>query len=167
MIPDLKSTEAVDMLEKVRPGGPWPVSAIIPDGTITTITARTADEVRKFIHDHNGKENLYFAVNPTRRAMSKKATKLDLAAIEYIHGDLDPRDDESPEDAKVRYLAAIKAYPLPAAEIIDSGNGVQVLYRLAEPIKLAKPVMRPDKNGELELRFPEETELALSRAPRI
>jgi hypothetical protein len=155
-------TEAVDMLERVRPGGPWLLSAIIPDGVIKTVTARTADEVRKFISAHNGKRNLYFSVNPTRHAMDKKASKLDLAAIEYIHGDLDPRDDESPEDAKARFRAAIEAYLLAAAEIIDSGNGVQALHRLAEPIILAEPVMRPDENGELVLKFSEENELKIA-----
>jgi hypothetical protein len=34
---------------------------------------------------------------------------------------------------------------------------VQVLWRLAEPIKLAKPEMLPDENGELTLQFPKET----------
>src|ERR1700733_507675 len=105
-----RATEAVDMLERLRPGGPWLLTAIEPlNGDIKTITARTADRVRKFISDHNGERNLYFSVNPTRLAMDKKAKKTDLAAIEYIHGDLDPRDDESPEDAKARFLPTIEA----------------------------------------------------------
>jgi hypothetical protein len=33
---------AVDFLEKLRPDGPWVLTAIIPDGLTDTITARTA-----------------------------------------------------------------------------------------------------------------------------
>ena len=94
--------EALESLEQLRPGGPWVLSAIVPDGKITTITARNTDEARQFIRDRDGKENLYFSANPTRRAMSKKAAKADIAAIEYLFGDLDPKDKETPKNAKVR-----------------------------------------------------------------
>ena len=40
---------AVTFLEKLRPGGPWVLTAIVPDGAITTITAFTADQVEAFV----------------------------------------------------------------------------------------------------------------------
>jgi len=38
-------SEPVDFLEQLRPGGPWVLTAITPDGPTKTITARTAAEV--------------------------------------------------------------------------------------------------------------------------
>ena len=95
---------AIPFLEKLRPGGPWVLTAIVPDGATTTITARTADQVETFVRKHDGKANLYYSVNPTRTAMGKKAAKTDIAAIEYVLGDLDPADGETSEAAKARYL---------------------------------------------------------------
>ena len=133
--------EAIDFLEKLRPGGPWVLTAIDPaSGKIETITAHNKTEARDFIRRHDGKRNLYYSVNPTRTAMTRKAAKTDIAAIEYLFADLDPRDDESPEDAKSRYLKTLETFkPTPTA-IIDSGNGIQVLWRLEKPIALSDPV---------------------------
>jgi hypothetical protein len=136
---------AVEFLEKSRPGGPWVLTAIVPDGPTKTITARTADEVRNFVRAHNGKNNLYYSVNPTRKAMRKKAAKTDIAAIEYALADLDPAKGESPTAAKERYLRQLETFePRPTA-IVNSGNGIQALWRLKEPINLGKPV-RDDKD---------------------
>jgi hypothetical protein len=149
---------AVDFLRKLRPGGPWVLTAIIPDGTTITITARTADEVDAFIREHNGKRNLYYSVNPTRTAMSKKAAKIDIAAIEYLLADLDPREDESPEAAKARYLEQFENgfEPQPTV-VVDSGNGIQAEWRLAEPISLlelqtveGKKVLSPEASAIIE-----------------
>jgi predicted P-loop ATPase len=135
---------AAKFLEKLRPGGPWILIAILPDGQTTpiVITARTADEVGAFIRKHNGKANLYYSVNPTRKAMNKKAEKTDIAAIELIPIDLDPADGETSEAAKARYLAQINSdgfEPRPTA-MIDSGNGLNGLARLKPRIELGEPV---------------------------
>ena len=89
---------AVDFLERLRPGGPWVPIAIEPDRRpIITITAHTASEVRDFIRTHNGKRNLHYSVNPTRKALTKKAGKTDIAAIEFMLADLDPEPGETSE----------------------------------------------------------------------
>ena len=81
--------------------------------------------------------------------MTRKAAKTDIAAIEYLLADLDPRDDESPEDAKARYLAAIRgARARTATALIDSGNGIQALWQLETRIELAEPVMETDAKGK-------------------
>jgi hypothetical protein len=41
--------EAIDFLEQLRPGGPWVLSAIVPDGPIDTITALARSDVRAFV----------------------------------------------------------------------------------------------------------------------
>jgi hypothetical protein len=135
------SVGAGGFLEKLRPGGPWVSTAIVPDGKTTTITACTADQVEAFVREHNGKRNLYYSVNPTRTAMSKKAAKTDIAAIEYVLADLDPADGETPEAAKARYLEQLNGAfePKPTAAV-DSGNGIQGLWRLQERIVLGEPI---------------------------
>ncbi len=145
------ASTASHFLERLRPGGPWVLTAIVPDGPTTTITARDPNEVTDFIRRHDGQRNLYYAVNPLRKAMTKKAAKVDVAAIEYLLADLDPKDDESPADAKARYLKALEGFtPAPTA-IIDSGNGIQVVWRLAEPIDIARYPPAKDKNGRSKL----------------
>jgi putative DNA primase/helicase len=130
---------AVDFLERLRPGGPWILTAILPDGKATTTTAHDAKEAIGFVRQHDGSRNIYYSVNPTRTATTKKAKKSDIAAIEYLLADLDPNDDEAPDDAKARYLKALKTFTPAATAIVDSGNGIQVLWKLAEPVNLTKP----------------------------
>ena len=130
---------AVDFLKKLRPGAPWGSTAIVPDGPTKTETTRTADEVRCFVRGHNGEKNLYYSVNPTRRAMTKKAAKTDIAAIEYALADLDLVGGESSEAARERYIEALKTFQPQPTAIVNSGNGIQALWRLAEPIKLGEP----------------------------
>src|SRR6516225_9150362 len=132
-------SESNRFLEQLRPSGPWVLTAILPDGGAATITVttHTAAEVDAFLHEHNGKRNLYYSTNPTKTAMTKKAAKADIAAVEYLHADLDPADGETPEAAKARYLGQLNGpfEPKPTA-IVDSGNGIQCLWRLAVAIVL-------------------------------
>jgi AAA domain len=130
-------SETISFLAQLRSNGPWVLTAIIPDGRTTTISARTTAEINAFVHENNGKLNLYYAVNPLRNLMWKKAAKTDVAAIEYLLADLDPAAGETPETAKARYLEQLNGSfePKPTA-IIDSGNGIQCLWRLTNPIVL-------------------------------
>src|SRR5262249_42614248 len=120
----------------------WLLTAIEPDGKTTTITARTADQVEAFVRKWNGRRNFYYSVNPIRTPLNKKAAKTDIAAIEYALADLDPNEGETPEAAKARYLKALERFEPKPTALIDSGNGVQGLWRLQERIAL----------GELENR---------------
>jgi hypothetical protein len=136
--------EAVDFLERLRPDGPWVLSAIVPDGPIETITALTPSDVRAFSARHDGERNLYFSVNPTREVLSKKATKTDIAAIEYVLADCDPNPGETSADAKARYQAQLETLKPGPTFVIDSGNGIQLLWRLSVPIVLGEPRLGAD-----------------------
>src|SRR5262245_59999672 len=128
---------AADFLAQLRPGGPWLLVAIDPDTeTITAITAQQQADVTGFVQRWNGKRNLYYTVNPIRQPLDKKPKKTDIAAIEYLLADLDPAKDEAPAAAKARYRAQLEAMqPTPTA-VVDSGNGLNGLWRLATPIPL-------------------------------
>jgi hypothetical protein len=134
--------EAVEFLERLRPAGPWVLTAIMADPEpgqryVETITALDTIEARAFFDKHNGQRNLYYSVNPTRGPTDKKASKTNIAAIEFALADCDPRDDESPEAAKARYLDALKTTGVPAPTfVVDSGNGLQFGWRLADRVTL-------------------------------
>lgn len=144
------ATAALEFLKQLRPGGPWVLTAILPDGPTNTITARDEAAVYAFVLKYEGQRNQHYSVNPTRTAMTRKAAKVDIAAVEYLLADLDPKENESSEAAKARYLQALETYePAPSA-IIDSGNGVQVLWKLEQPIILAEPVITKNATGQPE-----------------
>ncbi len=131
-----------DFLMQLRPSRRWVLTAIAPDeGSPKTITisAQNEDKVNTFIGAYGGKRNLYYSVNPTRTQKKDKASKEDIAAIEYMLADLDPRDDETTEAAKARYLTALETHKPPPTVIVDSGNGINALFKLAEPIVLPDP----------------------------
>jgi hypothetical protein len=153
----------VTFLERLRPGGPWLLIAIMPDGKLTAISAHTTDQVEAFVREHDGRANLYYLVNPTRTAMNKKAAKKDIAAIEYVLGDLDPACDETSEAAKARYLEQLNLTfePKPTAGI-DSGNGIQCLWKLQEPIILNELV-----NGEFSTEDQTKIEDAEARIAAV
>ena len=134
--------EAVGFLKQLRPRGPWALTAIDPvSGMIETITVSTADEVDAFVRKYDGKRNLYYNVNPTRTALNKKAKKTDIAAIEFALADLDPKDGEASDAAKERYLTQLDdAFTPKPTVVVDSGNGIQCLWKLEEPIVLDKLV---------------------------
>jgi predicted P-loop ATPase len=158
-----KARTAVTFLENLRPGGPWVLTAIIPDGLTETITARTGAEVHRFLLNNEGRKNLYFSVNPTRAKLTTKASKLDIAAIEYSFVDLDPKPDETSDAAKARYLAGLEAFKPAPTLIIDSGNGIQALWRLDSPIALPEPeLVENPKPGQPRKVYSAETQAVIN-----
>jgi hypothetical protein len=143
---------ALSFLESLRPGGPWVLTAIHPEQKhVTTKTFSDPADVCAFVRNWNGHRNLYYSVNPTREELQSKASKADIAAIEYLTADCDPRENETAEAAKARYLARLDGFAPTPGTIVDSGNGLQALWRLDEPIVLPDPVLRKvtvkDKEG--------------------
>lgn len=140
--PDIDA--AVAFLEALRPAGPWNVTAIVPDGPITSATFTDADKARAWIAKRADHANLHFVPNPAPLPSGKagRVRKTDVPVIGYLHADLD-----------VDKLAAdheLAALPLPQRKIaveddmafsgltptllVDSGGGLQGLWRLAEPL---------------------------------
>jgi AAA domain/RepB DNA-primase from phage plasmid len=134
-----RGTNAVKFLQQLRPKGPWVLTAIEPDGpTLTrTFTSKQSEDARQFIVERNDAgDNLYYSLNPTREAMTKKAAKQDIAAVEYLHVDIDPHDDESPDQCKQRALRQVEQFGYEPSFVIDSGNGLQLLWELKYPVEL-------------------------------
>ncbi len=135
-------SEIADFLTRFRPGGPWLLTAIVPDGMTSTRTFTDADAAERWALDENAAgRNLYFSVNQTTRALDKKATKADIARVEFLHVDLDPRAGEDlaseRERIRKRLNGSLAAAGIPPPSfIIDSGGGYQAFWRLVEPIEL-------------------------------
>lgn len=137
-LPKHKTKDAIDFLKHWCPEGPWVLTAIIPDGKTETVTftpdkwAKAAD----WIESHQGKRNLYFHVNPVRRAMDVKASKEDIARLAWLHVDIDPRAGEDFEEERARALKLLRGYTPKPTVIVDSGGGFQGFWKLAPSDKL-------------------------------
>ncbi|MGE0055705.1 MAG: DUF5906 domain-containing protein [Hyphomicrobium sp.] len=164
---------AVEFLTAMHPTGLWSLTAIDAETGKTQSAAfdsKSAAKALAWIALHNGKSNLYFAVNPTREAMSKKAKATDIAALTYLHVDIDPRkwSEESRVD-KAAYLAEERArilslltdklpagVPKPTATVF-SGGGYQAFWQLSDPLTLDGSVEAAEKaklwNLGLERKF--------------
>jgi hypothetical protein len=143
---------AIEFLRELR-NPPWLLTAIPADGGSTvTAACHNSKEVRAFIGRYDGRRNLYYTLNPTFEPMDRKPKKSDIASVEYLGPDLDPRKDETPAAAKARYKRALKDRKLNPTFLIDTGNGLQPIFRLKEPIP-------PQRFAEVEQR---SRELCLS-----
>lgn len=96
--------------------------------------------IAKWLGEANGarRNNVYFSANPVATPMVKKPAKTDIAAIVTLHADIDLPNNGAPYaerraaiEAGMEKLATANA---PGLHVIDSGNGANVLLRLAEPM---------------------------------
>lgn len=131
-----------DFLNKYRPHGPWLLVAISPDknGAPTAATFADAAKAEAWALEQNKTRNVYFSVNPTAATLNKKPTKADIARLEWLHVDVDPRAGEDFEEERARIKSLLngslpKDIPAPSL-VIDSGGGFQAFWRLAQPLAL-------------------------------
>lgn len=133
-------TTIAEFLNWLRPGGAVALTSIVPDGKTTTesFTDYAAAECWAMEQNIAGR-NVYFTPQPTRGPVNKKPTKADIARVEFLFVDLDPfsGEDLDTERARIRKLLngnlQEKGYP-ETSITVDSGNGYNALWRLAEPI---------------------------------
>src|SRR5258706_15562027 len=75
---------AFEFLERLRPGGPWLLVAIKLGGNAVGRWAVPEPDVHAFGMLHEGERNNYYQVHTTRRPMSDKAKKEDIAAADFV-----------------------------------------------------------------------------------
>ena len=136
--------ESERFLHKYAPSGPWVLTAIEvgKKRKLTTETFGPGDEpaLRKWLVAHGRAENIYFHVNPTRWPMQKKAERSDIARLEWIHVDVDPRAGEDLAEEQARILRLFgeelpEGIPEPTF-VIFSGGGYQGFWRISDPMAL-------------------------------
>lgn len=131
------SHAAIDFLKQFRPGGPWTLTAIpVEGGKLNTVTfaGDAEDKVEAWLAANGEGHNIYFSVNPTREAVSKKASREDIARVEYLHVDVDPRAGEDLEAEQKRIMQKIRLFTPTPTCVIFSGGGYQAFWRLEEPL---------------------------------
>lgn len=136
--PEPQTRAAIDFLRKWDPEGPWVLTAIIPDGKTETATfkADAWPDAAQWIEARQGNKNIYFHVNPTRRALDNKASKEDIARLAWLHVDIDPRVGEDFEEERQRALRLLQQAEKKPTVIVDSGGGYQGFWRLEPDDKL-------------------------------
>lgn len=134
---------AVDFLQWWRPGGPWVLTSIAVDRRALdteTFDATRLDAMRDWLtRCGERKWNCYYHVNPTRAPLSKKAEAKDIAALDWLHVDIDPQAGREIDSERTSILQMLQdpdnGMPPPTA-IIFSGGGYQAYWRLREPLAL-------------------------------
>ena len=89
-----------------------------------------ADAARWLAAENASSRNCYWTVNVTTVGLNKKPAKKDIAAARFAHADIDPPKGSAGMD-KGAALAGLLALDLVPSFVIDSGNGLQPLWRLA------------------------------------
>ena len=142
-------SDAAMFLKEFRPNGPWVLTAITPDvAPVVTETFTDLASAQEFIAESNENgANLYYSVNRTKRALRSKASKADIACIEFLHVDADPADDETPAEFKKCKLAEISRFRDPPTFVVDSGNGLQLLWQLRVPVEVTDKDVIADIEG--------------------
>ena len=138
--PQTDTDVAVRFLEWKRPGGPWPITAITPDGHSTPTTwLENADEVRHFVAKESGRANLHYTVAELQRGVARKPKKTDLTETDFLHADLDPPktlalgEIDAWIETEVERVSKLVSVPPPSL-IACSGNGLHLLWRLDETL---------------------------------
>lgn len=126
----------IEFLRWLRPDGPWVITAIIPDGKIATRNFTDLDAAGKWITTRNKTANVYYNVNPLRAdyKANKKAAKADVAALAFLHVDVDPAPGKPIEAERARIRGIIDGIEPAPSCIIDSGGGYNLLWRLSQPV---------------------------------
>lgn len=83
---------------------------------------------------NQGGANVYWTVNPVRAGLHKKPRKNDIVAARFAHVDIDPPKDGSLWSKKAA-LDTLQGHHHAPSFIIDSGNGLQAFWRLAERVE--------------------------------
>lgn len=153
------SHPGLDFLRWLYPSGPWVLTAIDQNQQLPTRTRtfrpETSDDLVRWVDEQNGQQwNIYYSVNRPKRDVSKKTEREDIAAMCFLHVDVDPRVGEKFEDEKARIVKLFRE-KLPAgvpepSGLVFSGGGYNGLWRLQEEVPISEDGL-PSK--EIEGRY--------------
>lgn len=173
MIPNYQAS--IDFLGKLRPGGPWVLTAITLDKKgIETATHRDPAKVLEWLEQHGADRNIYYALNPLLQDVASKAAREDVASMAFLHVDLDPRVGVPLDEERTRLLGLLQNPPagIPRPTIIvDSGGGYQGMWQLFQPFAIngeeEKYRKAAEYNYALELAFGADATHNVDRVLRL
>jgi putative DNA primase/helicase len=108
-----------------------------------TFPLRNREQMRAWIEARQGKVGIYYSVNEGNTdKINVKLSKEDIGWIHCVFIDLDPSEDPSKklddERARLRKLVKSLAAECQPTWVVDSGNGLQVLWLLDQKIEKTK-----------------------------
>ena len=114
----------------------WILTAILPD-TRETVTETFTEEApcREWLESVGPTHNIYFHVNPCLRPLRKKAGRADIAALAWLHVDIDPQPGQDPKFALDMLRQPPEGLPAPTA-IVFSGGGYQGFWKLSSHLQI-------------------------------
>ncbi len=105
---------------------------------------RSIETAVQFVRSHAGESAVFWCINPVRHDLTRAASDRDVIERRWFMVDVDPvraEEDSSATDAErakahktadaIRFHLENEGWPDPV--IVDSGNGVQLLYRVDMP----------------------------------
>jgi hypothetical protein len=158
---------AVAFLEFMYPEGPWlltaiPVERTDESGAPPTKTFFPGDDVAGWMAQYyGGGYNFYFSVNKPHGPMTKKASRLEIKEMCFLHLDLDPRAGEDLAEEQDRIEALLtnnlpQGIPVPSA-VTYSGGGYWAFWRLEDAFPIKRDAAQYEEaklyNLHLELLF--------------
>lgn len=154
--------ETMDFLLALRPNGPWNAMAIAPDvAGVESATFIDAQKARKWLAQRATSKNLYYLPNPAPKpsGANGRANRGDVSEVQYLHVDIDldklpTSHDWAKLDLAGRKLQALEVLqsfgdPGPPSMIVDTGGGLQALWRLAAPSRLTADAFQERQNRHL------------------
>jgi hypothetical protein len=123
--PEHDTDETVEFLERMFPNQPRHLVAITQTGRVEAETFRASEdeEMREWIEERQGEDNLYFHVNGLRPAVRhKKASKDDVLAGLFVHVDI---DDPNAEER-------LFSFSPPPTVVVFSGGGYHGYWKLKD-----------------------------------
>lgn len=131
--PQGNTDAAISFLRKIRGDGPWVLAAIDPAGGAPIVATFAGPgripAMRAWIDRFNGRLNLYFLPNRTKRPVAKKPREVDISSVDYAFVDIDPVAGETPEQCQKRGQKLLNALPHPPTLSWCTGNGMQAAWR--------------------------------------
>ncbi len=136
-------------LHAIKPHGPWDLIRF-PSAQSERLDPDNSTALGSLLNAaHEAAQGVYYHLNTLRGIVGSKAKKIDVAFVDSLHIDIDPRTGEPLDQERDRILCLLTTnlpdgIPKPTF-IIDSGGGYQAIWRLREPISLA-----PDEATDAE-----------------
>jgi hypothetical protein len=134
--------EAKRFLLALNPNGPWTLTAIRPSSefgerSTETLFCRTIEQAMEFVAERRGTLDLHITAN---KPVSDKPRERELERLTVLQADIDKEEEGKPlasaskqkvierlQSSEFCEAASIPDHP---TFIIDSGNGVQALWRI-------------------------------------
>jgi hypothetical protein len=112
------------------------LAAITPDGPIAGhYFGDAVEEAVAWAVEHNGNgRNIYWTANVCHAGVSSKPSKKDIRSARFAHVDIDPPKDGSAFD-KAFARQSLDQLFAPPSVIVNSGNGLQALWKLGHDIE--------------------------------